>query len=334
MPDLIVERPEGLWCEAGRFFIDPWKPVERALVTHAHSDHARPGHARYLAARAGEHVLRARLGPVALQTLDWGEPIDLDGVRASFHPAGHVLGAAQIRLEHAGETWVVSGDYRVEADRSCAPFEPVRCDVFVTESTFALPIYRWKPQRDVLGALLRWWAENAEAARASIVYCYALGKAQRILAGVADAAGAQLPGIVVCHGAVETFNDAYRASGIALAPTLRADDADAASLRRALVLAPPSAARSPWLRRFGASSNAFASGWMQLRGARRRRSVDRGFILSDHADWPGLNEAIDATGAARVVVTHGYGSVMVRWLRERGLQAQTFSTEFGAPDAE
>ncbi len=332
MPELIVAREQGLWCEPGRFFIDPWRPVERALITHAHGDHARPGNAHYLAAREGERILRARLGDVALDTLAWGERIDVNGVRVSFHPAGHVLGAAQIRLEHGGETWVVSGDYRLEADRSCRAFEPVRCDVFVTESTFALPIYRWRPQREVIGDLLRWWAQNAEASRASVLFCYALGKAQRILAALADAAGAALPGAVVCHGAVESMNRAYRASGVALADTFAVGDVDRASLRRALVLAPPSAARSPWLRRFGTASDAFASGWMQLRGTRRRRAVDRGFVLSDHADWPGLNAAIEASGAARIVATHGYADVLVRWLRERGLDASRFATEYGDDD--
>ncbi len=330
---MIVARDQGLWCEAGGFFIDPWRPVERAVITHAHGDHARAGNARYLASREGEQVLRARLGDIALQTLDWGERIDIGGVRVSLHPAGHVLGAAQLRLEHGGEVWVVSGDYRLEADRSCSPFEPVRCDVFVTESTFALPIYRWRPQREVVDEMLRWWSENAEAARASVLFCYALGKAQRILAGLVDAAGASLPGAVVCHGAVESMNRAYRASGVALPDTFAAGDVDRASLRRALVLAPPSAARSPWLRRFGAASDGFASGWMQVRGTRRRRGIDRGFVLSDHADWPGLNAAIDATGATRVVATHGYADVLVRWLRERGIDASRFATEYGDDDA-
>ncbi|RIK96762.1 MAG: ligase-associated DNA damage response exonuclease [Burkholderiales bacterium] len=332
MTELIVAREQGLWCEPGRFFVDPWLPVERALITHAHGDHARAGSNRYLAAREGGQVLRARLGDVALETLDWGERIDVNGVRVSFHPAGHVLGAAQIRLEHGGEAWVVSGDYRLEADRSCSAFEPVRCDVFVTESTFALPIYRWRPQREVIDELLRWWSQNAEVSRASVLFCHALGKAQRILAALADAAGEALPGVVVCHGAVESMNRAYRASGVALPGTFAAGDVERASLRRALVLAPPWAARSPWLRRFGSASDALASGWMQVRGTRRRRAIDRGFVLSDHADWPGLNAAIDATGAARVVATHGYADALVRWLRERGLDASRFATRYGDED--
>ncbi|MCO5099397.1 MAG: ligase-associated DNA damage response exonuclease [Burkholderiaceae bacterium] len=334
MAELVAARPEGLWCEPGRFFIDPSQPVERALITHAHGDHAYAGSARYLAAREGEQVLRARLGDIALETLDWGRRIDVNGVQVSFHPAGHVLGAAQIRLAHGGETWVVSGDYRLEADRSCSAFEPVRCDVFVTESTFALPIYRWRPQREVIDEILHWWADNAGASRASVLFCYALGKAQRILAGLADAADASLPGVIVCHGAVASMNRAYRASGVALPPTSTVDEVERAALRRALVLAPPSAARSPWLRRFGTASDAFASGWMQLRGTRRRRAIDRGFVLSDHADWPGLNAAIDATGASRVVATHGYADVLVRWLRERGLDASRFATPLESESSE
>jgi putative mRNA 3-end processing factor len=328
--DLVIQRPEGLYCPAGNFFIDPWRPVGRAVITHAHADHARSGHAHYLAAAAGEHVLRARLGDIALQTLAWGERITLNGVAVSLHPAGHVLGSAQVRLEHAGRTWVVSGDYKLGVDATCAPFEPVRCDVFITESTFGLPVYRWAPQAEVFAQIDAWWAANAAAGRASVLFCYAFGKAQRILAGVDASIGP-----IVVHGAVEPLNAAYRASAVALPPTLRVSDVtDKALFRRALVLAPPSAAGSPWMKRFGDYSDAFASGWMQLRGARRRRALDRGFVLSDHADWPGLQQAITATGASRVIVTHGQVPVMVRWLREQGLQAEAFETEFGDEAAE
>ncbi len=325
--DLIVLRPEGLYCPAGRFHIDPWRPVERAVITHAHADHARRGHAHYLAAEAGRHVLRARLGDIRLQGLPYGEPVDVDGVRLSLHPAGHVLGSAQARVEHRGRVWVVSGDYKLGADRTCAPFEPVRCDVFVTESTFGLPVYRWTDDATVFGQIDDWWRNNAAAGRASVLFCYAFGKAQRILAGVDASIGP-----VVCHGAVEPLNAAYRASGVELPPTqtvgARSDFA------RALVLAPPSAQGTPWLKRFGDYSDAFASGWMQLRGVRRRRALDRGFVLSDHADWPGLQQAIAATGARRVIVTHGYVEVLVRWLREQGLQAEAFATEYGDDAAE
>lgn len=326
--DLVCRRPGGLYCRAGDFYIDPWRPVARAVITHAHGDHARAGHTQYLAAAASGHVLRARLGAIALQTLPYGEAIDVGGVKVSLHPAGHVLGSAQVRLEQRGRVWVVSGDYKLEADPTCAPFEPLRCDVFVTESTFGLPIYRWPPAGEALGDIGRWRAANADAGRASVLFCYAFGKAQRILAALDPSVGP-----VLVHGAVEPLNRAYRASGIALPPTRLATEATGASgkdaLGRALVLAPPSAQGTPWLRRFGDYSDAFASGWMRLRGTRRRRALDRGFVLSDHADWPGLMQAIAATGAGRVIVTHGQVPPMVRWLREQGLEADAFATEFG-----
>ncbi len=333
MPDLVVSRPEGLYCPAGDFHIDPWRPVARAVITHAHADHARSGSAHYLASREGETVLRARLGDIALDTLGYGEARTIGDARVSLHPAGHVLGSAQVRVEVRGETWVVSGDYKLERDPSCTPFEPLACDTFVTESTFGLPIYRWNDAGAIFAEIAAWWRDNAEAGRASLVHAYAFGKSQRILAGLAEA-GATGVGPIVCHGAVESLNAAYRASGVALPPTLRVDEVEAAALRRALVLAPPSAAGSPWLKRFGDYSDAFASGWMRLRGARRRRALDRGFVLSDHADWPGLQAAIAATGAARVIVTHGSVAPMVRWLAGQGLDASSFDTEYDEDAAE
>lgn len=330
-PDLVVERPEGLYCPAGDFFIDPWRPVSRAVVTHAHADHARPGHGRYLAASDSAGVLRARLGAdIALQTLAYGDTVEHRGVRLSLHPAGHVLGSAQVRIECGGVVWVVSGDYFLsghedEANTTCPPFEPVRCHCFVTESTFGLPVYRWPRQQAVFEAVNHWWRRNVQAGRASLLMGYSFGKAQRLLAGVDPSIGP-----IVVHGAVEPLNQAYRAAGVALPPTLHVSEvADKALLQRALVIAPPSVQHSPWLRRFGDFSDAFASGWMQLRGARRRYGVDRGFVLSDHADWPGLQRAIRASGAERVIVTHGYEAVMVRWLQAQGLCAQAFNTEYG-----
>ena len=325
--DLIVVRPEGLYCPPGNFHIDPWRPVDRAIITHAHGDHARPGSRRYLAAEAGAHVLQARLGDITLDTLRYGERTAHNGVTVSLHPAGHVLGSAQVRLEYRGDVWVVSGDYKLDPDPTCAPFEPVRCGTFVSESTFGLPIYRWRDPAALMSDIAQWWRSNAAANRTSLLFCYAFGKAQRIEAGLAAAVVLDI-GPIVCHGAIEPLNVAYRASGVALPATRAVTEIDAAALRRALVLAPPSAAGTPWLRRFGDFSDAFASGWMQLRGARRRRALDRGFVLSDHADWPGLNAAIEATGASRIIVTHGQVAVMVRWLVERGHDAQAFETEF------
>ncbi|CAN7601819.1 ligase-associated DNA damage response exonuclease [Rhizobacter sp. LjRoot28] len=322
--DLVVARPEGLYCPPGDFYIDPWRPVSHALITHAHGDHARSGHEHYLAAAAGEHVLRARVGDVHLDTLPYGERLSHRGVTVSFHPAGHVLGSAQIRLEHDGRVWVVSGDYKTGPDLTCPPFEPVHCDTFITESTFGLPVFRWAPQTEVFAGINDWWRANAAAGRASVLYAYAFGKAQRILAGIDPAIGP-----IVTHGAMTSLNAAYRASGVALPPTQLVSETDPADLKRALVIAPPSAQGSPWLKRFGEFSDAFASGWMQLRGTRRRRGLDRGFVLSDHADWPGLLEAIASTGAPRVIVTHGYVDPLVRYLAEQGYEAGAFKTEYG-----
>ncbi len=320
---------QGLYCEAGNFFVDPWRPVERAVLTHAHADHARPGSRRYLAAEEGLAVLRARLGEEArIETLPYGETTDLSGVRVSFHPAGHVLGSAQVRIEHHGEVWVVSGDYKTEPDRTCRPFEPVRCHTFVTESTFGLPIYRWAGEAEVMAEINGWWRANREAGRATLLYGYALGKAQRLLAGVDPAIGP-----IYTHGAVERMCRAYRESGVALPETRRVSDEPAkrqaaASWAGTLVVAPPGAHGTPWMRRFGEASTGFASGWMRIRGTRRRRALDRGFALSDHADWPGLLAAIEATGAERVWVTHGYREALVRWLTEKGLDAKAVATQF------
>lgn len=269
--------------------------------------------------------MRIRLGEIDLQCVEYGESVHLNGVRVSLHPAGHVLGSAQVRIEHGGEVWVVSGDYKTESDPTCAPFEPVRCDAFVTESTFGLPVYRWPAQGAVFADLDAWWRDNAAAGRASVVYAYSFGKAQRILSGIDATIGP-----IVCHGAVEALNRAYREAGVDLPETLLATAvADKASLRGAMVVAPPSAQGTPWLRRFGEHRDAFASGWMLLRGARRRRAVDRGVVLSDHADWPGLLAAIRGTGAQRIYVTHGYVPVMVRWLGEQGFDARPMESEYG-----
>jgi putative mRNA 3-end processing factor len=321
---LLRSTDRGLYCQAGDFHIDPWQPVDRAIITHAHGDHARWGSREYLAARAGERVLRTRLGPQAsITTVEYGERVVLNGVQVSLHPAGHILGSSQIRVEHKGEVWVASGDYKTEPDETCTPFELVRCHTFITESTFGLPIYRWMAQRETYAAIHDWWRANADAGRASIIFAYALGKAQRLLNGLRH----EPRGPVFTHGAVERLNADYRDSGVQLLPSERAS-----SLPRnqdwsgALVIAPPSAGGSLWLRRFGAASTAFASGWMSIRGMRRRRSVDRGFVLSDHVDWPSLIATIRATGAERVLATHGSRESLVRWLTEHGVEARVVAS--------
>jgi putative mRNA 3-end processing factor len=328
--DLIVQKPEGLYCTQGDFYIDPWRPVDRAVITHAHADHARTGHGHYLAQTDSQGVLRARLGSINLQPIAYGEEVLHNGVRISLHPAGHVLGSSQVRLEHGGQVWVASGDYKVAPDATCAPFEPVRCDTFITESTFGLPIYRWLDDKEVFAQINAWWAANAALGKASVLCCYSFGKAQRILSGVDASIGA-----IITHGAVEPLNRAYREAGVALPATRTVSEvADKEDFKTCLVLCPPSATGTPWIKRFEPYSDAFASGWMLLRGARRRGGYDRGFVLSDHADWPGLHSAIAATQAERVIVTHGSVAVMVRYLQEKGLHAGSFQTEYGNENLE
>lgn len=321
---LLTITPQGFYCPVGDFYVDPWQPVPRAVVTHAHSDHCVWGCASYLVAQAGETVFRVRLGAdAAIQTLPYGQSTTINGVRVSFHPAGHILGSAQVRLEYHGEILVISGDYKAQPDSTCAPLEIVPCHHFITEATFALPIYQWQPSEQVIQQVNGWWAANAENGKASILYCYALGKAQRLLAGVDPSIGA-----ILTHGAVERLNAAYRAAGVVLPPTQYALSADKALYSRALIIAPVSARGTSWVRRFGTPVSGFASGWMRIRGARRQRAVDRGFILSDHADWRDLLATIKATGAERVGVTHGYVPILTRWLNDQGLNAYGIDTRF------
>jgi len=323
-PLLEVTRA-GLYCAAGDFFVDPWRRVERAVITHAHADHARSGCGRYLCASPGKPVLRTRMGGNAvIETVRYGEPTTINGVTVSLHPAGHVLGSAQVRLEHKGETWVVTGDYKLAADPTCASFEPVACDVFITESTFGLPVYRWPDPASVAAEINAWWRANRDAGRTSVILAYALGKAQRIAALLDPAIGP-----IVAHGAVMKLVEAYRASGVKLPPIDRVPPrARRVGGGRALVIAPPSVLGTPWLKMFGESSIAVASGWMTVRGVRRRRNVATGFVISDHADFPGLLEAVRASGAGRVLVTHGFADVLARYLRDRGLDAAPLATRF------
>ncbi len=323
--ELLTLTDCGLYCPLGDFYVDPWKPVPRAVVTHAHSDHARWGMGRYLCAEEGAGVLRRRVGYDArIDALPYGKSVRIGEVELSLHPAGHILGSAQVRLESQGFVAVVAGDYKTAPDPTCTPFEPVRCHLFVTESTFALPIYHWPDERDVLTEINAWWRANQAAGKASVLMGYALGKAQRALAGVDPEQGP-----IFLHGAVNTLTDAYRQAGVALPPTdLVLEKAKGYDWSRALLIAPPSVNGSAWLRRFGDVSTAFLSGWMAIRGARRRRAVDRGFVLSDHADWPGLLAAIAATQAEEVWVTHGYTEAMTRFLNEQGLAARALRTRF------
>ncbi|GAA4858533.1 ligase-associated DNA damage response exonuclease [Luteimonas vadosa] len=323
MPDLVEMRPEGLYCPVGDFHIDPSRPVPRAVVTHGHADHARAGMGRYHVAAAGLPILQWRLGAQDYVAHQYGEPFELGGARVSLHPAGHVLGSAQVRIEAGGETWVASGDYKRQHDPTCAPFEVVPCDVFITEATFGLPVYRWPETPEVARELLQWRDECAANGEVAILYSYALGKAQRVLAELA-ALGDMEP--VWLHGAIDAGVQVYREAGIGMVETRRVADASKdADFAGRLVIAPPSAAGSPWIRRFRRAQQGFASGWMRLRGNRRRGNYDRGFVLSDHADWPALLRTVRETGARRVIAMHGNTDALVRWLNEDGVDTGTFA---------
>ena len=323
---MLVEAPDGLHCPAGGFHIDPWGPVARALITHAHGDHARAGSAAYLCTPGTGALLRRRLGAEAIiQTLPYGEAVTLGEIRVSFHPAGHVFGSAQIRLESAvsGTVWVVAGDYKRAADPTCAPFEPVRCDTFVTESTFGLPIYRWDPTEAVTADIAAWWEGNAAEKKTSVLFCYTIGKAQRLLAELARVTDRQ----VFVHGMMLAAIDAYRDAGVAMLPVVSATECPRGTpFAGELVLAPLSARGTPWMRRLGDISDAFASGLMRVRGVRRQRAFDRGFVLSDHADWPALLHTIEETGASEILVTHGHAEPLARYLAARGLQSGVIRT--------
>ena len=323
---MIERTQEGLYCRAADAWVDPWRPVPRALITHAHADHARPGCGEYWAVASSEGVLRQRLGQdITLHPVQYGEEHWLGQCRVSFHSAGHVLGSAQIRLEVDGEVWVVSGDYKRDADPSCEPFEPVPCDVLITEATFGLPIYRWQTGTEVAEEIRAWWQGDRQ--RPSLLFCYAFGKAQRLMAEL-NAIG--VDDEVLLHGAVETVTRHYRAAAVPMTPSRPVSDLPRSdTLAGRLVLAPPSAHRSSWMRRFRSPQTGFASGWMAVRGARRRRGYERGFVLSDHADWPGLIQTVRQSGARKVYVTHGQSDVLARYLREvEGIEAEPLETLF------
>ena len=327
--DLVVLTPEGLYCPSGDFHIDPWKPVPRAVITHGHGDHARTGMGTYHVAAEGLPVLQWRLGEQDYRVHAAGERVRIGGAAVSFHPAGHVLGSTQVRIEAGGEVWVASGDYKRDPDPTCLPFEVVPCDVFITECTFGLPVYRWPPASDVARDIVQWRDECAANGEAAILYCYALGKAQRVLAELA--AHTDRPAWV--HGAIDAGVQVYREAGVPMLDTLRvADEPRGADFAGELVIAPPSAAGSPWIRRFRRAQQGFASGWMRIRGNRRRRNYDRGFVVSDHADWPSLLRTVRETGARRVIATHGDTDALVRVLNESGIDTGVFATGYGEDD--
>lgn len=323
MNELLETTPRGLYCAAGDFHIDPHQAVDRAVVTHAHTDHARWGCRRYLAAERSEHLLRMRMNDDAeFQFLPFGESIKIRGVDVSFHPAGHMLGSAQVRLEYRGKVAVVTGDYKLGKNPTCEPWQPVRCDLLVTESTFGLPVYRWDPEQTMTDSINQWWRDTRDEGRCCVLYGYAVGKSQRLIAGLDPAIGP-----IYTHGAVEKGTEAYRNTGVTLPPTTYVGSVEGKhDYSGAMVVAVPSAHGTPWMRRFGRIRTAMASGWMAVRGARRRRSVDRGFVVSDHVDWPSLLQAVQLCDPEMVWVTHGYTAAVARYLQENGRDARVIDS--------
>lgn len=325
MSDLLKFTDKGIYCEAGKFFIDPWKPVDNAIITHAHSDHARWGSKRYLAHSDSREILKLRLGEnIKLRTLAYSEPLSINGVKVSFYPAGHIFGSAQVKIEYKGEVWVASGDYKTESDGFTIDFEPVKCHTFITESTFGLPVFKWQQQSEIISEINNWWKANKEAGKTSILCAYALGKAQRLISAVDCSIGK-----IFVHGSVANVNEALIRNGAILPETIRVtNEIDKSLFKGNLVITPVSGLGSSWIKKFSPYETAMVSGWMNIRGMKRRRSVQRGFVLSDHADWMGLNEAVKGTGAEKVFVTHGYQSVFARYLSGLGYDAKEVITEY------
>lgn len=316
---------KGIYCPQADIYIDPASGVENAVVTHAHSDHAHPGSSHYLAHHKSIPILKHRLGKeIHTEGIGYNEPVEINGVKLSLHPSGHIPGSAQVRLEYKGEVAVVSGDYKCENDGLTEAFEPVKCNTFVTESTFALPVYKWRKQSEIFNDINNWWKKNKESGKASVICGYSLGKAQRILYNVDRSIGK-----IFGHGAVTIINDLLINEGYDLPPLEKADlKIPKKEFAGSLIIAPPSVVSNGWLKKFEPYSLGYASGWMNIRGAKRRQGIDIGFALSDHADWDELNKTVKDTGAEKIYVTHGYTAVFVKWLRENGLDAEEIITNY------
>jgi putative mRNA 3-end processing factor len=306
-------KSEGLYCKEGDFFIDAWKSVPISIITHAHGDHAYWGHKHYIVSSDSQEIIRHRLGNISLQALVYGEKIKIKNCWVSLHPAGHILGSSQVRIETKHSVTVISGDYKRALDKTCEPFEVIECDLFVTESTFGLPIYHWQENQIIARQIFDWWEENKANKHPSVLFCYSLGKAQRILSLLAPFTDQT----VYLHGAIQPLAEIYAQKKIPMIPFEPVSSKEKGhSFHNDLILAPPSAAGSLWLKRFPHFRTGAASGWMQVRGTRKRKNMDSGFVLSDHADWDDLIKTVQETKASKILTTHGSTFVLAKYLKE------------------
>lgn len=326
---LLVFNENGIYCQLADVYLDPWKPVKKAVITHGHADHSRWGHQAYITHHSNVPIIKHRLGDINVTGKEWGKTFIINGVSFSLHPAGHIIGSSQVRVAYKGEVWVFSGDYKTEDDGVAVPYEPIKCDTFITECTFGLPAFKWTSQVEVMNNINTWWAENKADGNTSVLFGYSLGKAQRLLKHLDPNIGK-----IYTHGAIENMTNVIRPAMSFPETTLITRDTKKEDLKGSMVLAPPSTHGSPWIRKMVPYVTGSASGWMAFRGARRRRAIDKGFVLSDHCDWDGLLESISATGAQKVICTHGYTDIFSRYLREKGYDARTEKTQYEGELAE
>ncbi|SDS27700.1 ligase-associated DNA damage response exonuclease [Gramella sp. MAR_2010_147] len=320
---LLAFNDKGIYCEAADVYLDPWKPVDKAIISHGHADHSRWGHKKYITHHSNVPIIKHRLGDIVVSGVEWNENFTINGVKFSLHPAGHIIGSSQIRVEYKGEVWVFTGDYKTENDGVAVPYEPVQCDTFITECTFGLPAFKWTPQKEVFNDINNWWQQNQDDGRTSVLFGYSLGKAQRLLKHLDSSIGK-----IYTHGAIENMTEVLRAQIDFPETTKITRETKKEEIKGNIVLAPGSAHGTTWIKKMVPYVTASASGWMTFRGARRRRAIDKGFVLSDHCDWQGLLTSIKETGCEKVICTHGYTDIFSRFLREKGYDARTEETQY------
>lgn len=326
---LLAFNDKGIYCAQADVYLDPWRPVDKAIISHGHADHSRWGHKKYITHHSNIPIIKHRLGEINVSGKNWNETFMINNVQFSFHPAGHIIGSAQIRVEYKGEVWVFTGDYKTEDDGVATPYESVKCHTFITECTFGLPAFKWQPQDEVFAEINNWWQQNQSDGRTSVIFGYSLGKAQRLLKYLDTSIGK-----IYTHGAIENMTEVLRPQLEMPKTTRITRDIKKEEIKGNIVVAPPSAHGTPWIKKMVPYVTASASGWMTFRGARRRRAIDRGFVLSDHCDWQGLLSSIKETGAEKIICTHGYTDIFSRYLREIGYDARTEQTQYEEENAE